>query len=1403
MTTLRGFFKELNDNNASVFLTDAQADAVRLFIGTDPSEPSHAPLPDAPGSDAICSIVCSAISRQWHGVLGIIREVDARMAKGPAERDSDDEIYRNIFEKYKDEFQRLFSGQKCRSAIFRRYQHDKECLDECQGAKLLDFTAMTQSSHWSRHKEALANGGICKNPVGIRSKGRTATNKGTNSSASPIGMHGACLDTDSKPTTNDPILAKIGFDSQLADKEDKYAKYFKCMRLNEIQERCLRCIDQNDSNLLLSAPTGSGKTLVAVMGMIKCLEATKTARIFYIAPIKALIREKIEEISKTINYDGSPSPFRIIGVSSDTDVQMSAIKDAHVCIGTAERLDMLLRNELVYDLIVIDEIHLLNSNGGGAIEAVVSRTSSRIIAMSATIPNAEDVRLFLKVPKHNCLHFGEEHRPVPIRYECHAAEACEASERVVVARAAAEPGPLILFVNERKTTLRLAQQIAARLLSVPLNEEDMKMADKIKDHSLFAMISKGVCIHHAGLAKDDRSVIEGLFKQGAIRVLVSTTTLAWGMNMPCRAVIVYGWFESLEIIQLCGRAGRAAGAAPALGCFYGPGPDKIRKIESRLLESIEFHLNAEICRGAVRSLAEAIAWFERTFYYQRLLSASTGNRQQKNVDDATKNAAEKRLQARCIVYTAIKNLEQQNLVKNFVPTLMGTLSHRYYLKPAELKAFATVNKFYNEALVFDLLEGIVKCPDVSLPGIDVPFPTKSETSMVLQFILGGCKFPIDIKEFLQNVSRIYRGLFEYCLARHFAIAARVLKICGVVEQQRLAVSARSCHTDAFYGDAQKIDRNRISTDIKNDNVSELHFCAAWCCQPHCILAFAVPKMAYDDIKFIAEAARLNGIVRVSIRLERLGCVRGESILVFITDSMNLDLLSFRSLEADSPDTMEFYLENARDRFLNIRLAAYNGSAELFEKITVIPAEATRPTAYDPACDTFHLSYPVVRAVPEISFDLTVVLSNNHKPYSKVCTQEFMTYESFCELLYAACDAVPPMQKGLAAKLRRKDAKVFLTSVQLRDEIYVIKAVIYKCLVDGINAICLADGPASQDALWFSIIDAPLRAHATGGCFLQLFDNLDACEEMKDQLVIFESERVARQHCCAYKSKRGRDAVFTNDLNSKSGILFSTSKNISRRFHQIHMVSSRTGYFSVLRLFGFCDSVVVYTSSFQAASIRAEAQLYSEDGICLRNVLAMCNMKNLPEELGYYTGVGLLRYPEYRHIVLKYTLKAKRLEALHASLKNCIGIKSALRMALEIHCDSHRDSAEVRGAVEHLIANNFCGGPAPEAAVLKRSLMCIVELCCARKFFKAIVACIYAMQKIAGNGKCLLKIARETEQGSIVLEIQEIVHESATLFFIDELFNFKMVEFYEKGTHVVVWPGEVYIACDCFGGIEKY
>jgi len=167
-----------------------------------------------------------------------------------------------------------------------------------------------------------------------------------------------------------------------------------------------------------------------------------------------------------------------------------------------------------------------------------------------------------------------------------------------------------------------------------------EQAETAKNRELKELLPYGFGIHHAGLQRSDREMVEDLFADGHIQVLFSTATLAWGVNLPASTVIIKGtqiyspekgrWTElsPLDVMQMLGRAGRPAFDKEGEGIvitshqelqFYLSLLNQQLPIESQLINRLADNLNAEIVLGTVNNARDAINWLGYTYLYIRML----------------------------------------------------------------------------------------------------------------------------------------------------------------------------------------------------------------------------------------------------------------------------------------------------------------------------------------------------------------------------------------------------------------------------------------------------------------------------------------------------------------------------------------------------------------------------------------------------------------------------------------------------------------------------------------------------------------------------------------------------------------------------------------------------------------
>ncbi|MEM2099550.1 MAG: DEAD/DEAH box helicase [Candidatus Bathyarchaeia archaeon] len=363
------------------------------------------------------------------------------------------------------------------------------------------------------------------------------------------------------------------------------------------QEEAVQAGVLEGKNLVLASPTASGKTLIAELCGIKHI-LEKNGKVLYLAPLRALANEKFDEFQKYSALTKPNGQHISVGISTgDFDSSDPWLEKYDIIVTTNEKADSLLRHRAKWmdytSLVVADEVHLLNeAERGPTLEVVLARLmqinpETQILALSATIGNVEEIAGWLKAQ-----YIVTEWRPIAlkegillhdeIQYKDGDAKKIDKKTKNPVINLALNTvktgGQALVFAPTRKTASTLAKNIADHIseaLSRPIKRTLEHEAEKILtagertriSEALAELVKCGTAFHHAGLAGTHRKLIENLFKQGKIKVLTATPTLAFGVNLPARTVIIqdyrryeagYGYYPIavLEYKQMAGRAGR-------------------------------------------------------------------------------------------------------------------------------------------------------------------------------------------------------------------------------------------------------------------------------------------------------------------------------------------------------------------------------------------------------------------------------------------------------------------------------------------------------------------------------------------------------------------------------------------------------------------------------------------------------------------------------------------------------------------------------------------------------------------------------------------------------------------------------------------------------------------------------
>ncbi len=412
------------------------------------------------------------------------------------------------------------------------------------------------------------------------------------------------------------------------------------------QEEAVEAGVADGENVVAAVPTASGKTLIAAMAMASSHKA------LYVVPLRALASEKYEEFSEI--------PGLNVGVSTgDYDSDESYLADNDVVVATSEKVDSLVRNGADWvkevDCVVVDEVHLLDSSDRGpTLEVTMAKlrrlSDPQVVALSATVDNAGEIAAWLDAEL-----VESDWRPVDLRRGVYTGDEIrfrDPDERdgvstdsvdgegvpALVGDAVDEGGQCLVFVNSRRSAESLARRLGdvgyGNAGEAALSVRDS--ADTSTGDDLADCLEGGVAFHHAGLKNRHRGAVEDSFRDREAQVIVATPTLAAGVNVPARRVVVRDFMRYtdggmrplpvLEVHQMFGRAGRP-GLDP-----YGEAllvaeenPDEVYEeyvlgepepVYSKLAnqQALRTHLLATVASGFARSRDEMLEFLDATFY---------------------------------------------------------------------------------------------------------------------------------------------------------------------------------------------------------------------------------------------------------------------------------------------------------------------------------------------------------------------------------------------------------------------------------------------------------------------------------------------------------------------------------------------------------------------------------------------------------------------------------------------------------------------------------------------------------------------------------------------------------------------------------------------------------------------
>lgn len=343
------------------------------------------------------------------------------------------------------------------------------------------------------------------------------------------------------------------------------------------------------NNLTLAIPTGAGKTLLAELAAIKVALGGK--KVIYTTPLRALSNEKFDDFKN--KYE--PLGLRIALSIGNLDSKDIWLKNYDIIITSNEKLDSLIRHDADWfgevGLLIIDEVHLIDSaSRGPTLEVVIAKLRSRLpnaqlLALSATIANSGEIAEWLSADL-----VESDFRPVKLSEGVYFEGEITFKDRRSMPKPDNDPvaalsrdivaqgGQSLVFVNTRRSAEATAERLGTSMAmdlsqaeKIRLNELSGAILDALEAPTrqckrLAGCVLGGTAFHHAGLIRTQQRMIEEGFKSNLIKTIVATPTLAAGINLPSRRVVVkdykrytgYGLepIPVLEYKQFAGRAGR-------------------------------------------------------------------------------------------------------------------------------------------------------------------------------------------------------------------------------------------------------------------------------------------------------------------------------------------------------------------------------------------------------------------------------------------------------------------------------------------------------------------------------------------------------------------------------------------------------------------------------------------------------------------------------------------------------------------------------------------------------------------------------------------------------------------------------------------------------------------------------
>ena len=557
--------------------------------------------------------------------------------------------------------------------------------------------------------------------------------------------------------------------TQITTQNFQWAKW-PFENFNVVQSSLVDIIDK-DCNCLIAASTSAGKTVISEMfGSFEIRQKKK--KFLFLVPLRALANEKFFDWSEK-SHHFSDLKIGIFTGDYKKDNKDTSFDDFDIIIMTSEMLNHKLRlskknQTWINDVgvMVVDESHLLTVEGrGDHLEAALINFSSinpnaRLVFLSATLPNVSEIAEWMSVSlnKKTTYVLKSKYRPCVLKINSLTYDD-QSGIRASVYELIDECCNLV----KKYSTDKFLIFVHAKKIGEMFLEELKRIGIKAE-------------FHNANLDKTQRQELEEKFKKDKLfRVLVATSTLAWGVNLPARRVIIAGvnrgndvlpWYDALQMV---GRAGRPA--YDPQGDAYVLFPESRRtelqpvvlnpqNITSRMLDvssigeysTLAFHLVYEVFSENIKNKNDIMRWMEKTLV----------KFQNRNINESILQKTIDKLQ----LFSIIKLDETTS---EYQITGLGKVSALFYANPFDIANWSSnFTKLFKNEQIYDLdLSIALACTSSNLVG-----NLSKEDKLVMQKFMEGVskrtskKYPDNVLKVAYLYYKLMNGKYE---TRHVSL----------------------------------------------------------------------------------------------------------------------------------------------------------------------------------------------------------------------------------------------------------------------------------------------------------------------------------------------------------------------------------------------------------------------------------------------------------------------------------------------------------------------------------------------------------------------------------------------------------------------------------------------------------